>query len=225
MNFVDLSGLKVLVDAERYSPRMVEALQTGEYEASERAVCEKFFKPGDRVLEIGSSIGAVSMVLARRVGAENFIGYEANPELTADALGNFRANGMELHYHNGILRNRMNGGAGDPVDFFINKDFWISALVPSGNTIRTVQTPVMCLEDEIAKFGADCLMMDIEGAEAQLLTYADLSGVRKIFMEIHYWPSRESANRMLRYLINEGFNIAFDLSLGCSIALHRGPLD
>jgi hypothetical protein len=114
------------------------------------------------------------------------------------------------------------GGTSDPVDFYINKDFWISSLTPSGNTIRSVKVPVLCLEDEIEKFGANCLMMDIEGAEAELLEYADLKSIEKIFMELHYWPSREAANRMVRYLILEGFSFDMENSWGANVAFHRG---
>lgn len=218
---VELSGFQIKVDSERYSPRMVEALRTGEYEAGERRICQEFFGAGDRVLEVGSSIGAVSLVLGRTVGVENFIGYEANPELMPDALENFRANGLLLTYHTAVLRNRVRGGAGGLVDFHINKDFWISSLTWVRETVRTVQVPVLCLEDEIAKFQANCLMMDIEGGEYDLLEYADLNGIQKIFMELHYWPSRERANKMLRYLINEGFTVDLDMTAGHSLALVR----
>lgn len=220
--YVELSGLKVKVDTQKYSPTMVEAFRSGHYEANERHWCVGFFQEGDRVLEVGSSVGVLSMVLARAVGVENFIGFEANPELMPDALENFRNNGMELSYHTAVLRNRVRGGAGEPVDFYINKDFWISALVPSGNSIRTVQVPLFCLEDEIEKFHANALMMDIEGAECDLLLYADLSKINKIFMELHYWPSREAADKVLRYLILEGFNLDLPHSSGHTVALRRG---
>jgi len=222
LEYVSLSGLNVKVDPEKYSPRMVEAFHTGEYEANERHFCTQFFGPGDRILEVGSSVGVVSMVMARIVGADNFVGYEANPELMPDALENFRNNGLNLYYHTGVLRNRVRGGAGEPVDFYINKDFWISALEPSGNSIRTVQVPMLCLEDEIQKFGANALMMDIEGAECELLLYADLTGINKIFMELHYWPSRAAANKMVRYLINEGFSFDLPNCAGHTISFHRG---
>jgi FkbM family methyltransferase len=161
------------------------------------------------------------MVLARAVGAENYIGYEANPELMPDALENFQNNGMKLNYHTAVLRNRVRGGVGDPVNFYINKDFWVSALTPSGSSIRTVQVPVLCLEDEMEKFQANALMMDIEGGECELLLYADLSGINKIFMEIHYWPSREAADKMIRYLVTEGFDFNLPFCYGHSIALVR----
>lgn len=223
--YVELSSLKVKVDTQKYSPRMVEAFRTGEYEINERHFCAGFFERGDRVLEVGSSVGVLSMVLARAVGEDNYIGFEANPELMPDALENFRNNGMDLTYHTAVLRNRIRGGAGEPVDFFINKDFWISALVPSGNSIRIVQVPVLCLEDEIDKFHANALMMDIEGAECELLLYADLSKINKIFMELHYWPSREAADKMVRYLVLEGFNFDLPHCSGHTIALRRNYPD
>lgn len=220
--FVELSGFKVRIDREKYSPTMVQALESGHYEANERHFCTSFFKPGDRILEIGSSIGAVSMVLAGIVGVENFIGYEANPELMPDALSNFRGNGLDLKYHNGLLRNRVRGGAGGHLDFHIKKDFWISSLTYSTDTVRTVPVPVLCLEEEIEKFRANALMMDIEGAECELLEYADLTGIDKILMELHYWPSRAAANRMVRYLIYEGFSFDLPHTSGHTVSFHRG---
>ncbi len=222
VEFIDLSGFKVKVDTDRYSPTMIEALRSGSYEIGERSCSGKVFCAGDRVLEVGASIGAVSMVLASIVGDENYIGFEANPELMPDALENFRNNGLSLNYHSAILRNRVRGGSGEPVSFYINRDFWISALTPSGNTVREIKVPVLCLEDEIAKFEANALMMDIEGAEADLLLYADLTGINKIFMELHYWPSRYKANQMMRYLILEGFSVDYENTWGANVALHRG---
>jgi FkbM family methyltransferase len=221
IEYADLSGFKLRIDHDRYSSTMIEALRSGVYEAGERRLVAEIFAPGDRILEVGSSVGSLSMIAASIVGSDNFIGYEANPELMPDALENFRTNNMTLHYHNAVLRNRYNGGGGGNIDFHVNKDFWISSLTPSGNSIRTISVPVLCLEDEIGKFKANCLLLDIEGAEVELLENANLNGIEKIFMEVHYWPSREGANRMLKYLINQGFNLQLEACFGANVSLHR----
>jgi FkbM family methyltransferase len=223
-DYVSLSGLKIGVHKDRYSPVMIEALRTGQYEANERSLAPRVFAPGDRILEVGSSIGSVSLLLASIVGQENYIGYEANPELMPDIIANAKANGMNILVHTALLRNRARGGAGDPINFYINKDFWISALEPSGNTIRTIAVPVMCLEDEIESFNANALMLDIEGGEVDLLEHADLSRIRKILMELHYWPSRDGANRMVRALFQKGFTIDFSLTHGHTVVFHKGLL-
>lgn len=219
--FVNLSGFHVRVDHERYSPTIVEALKSASYEVGERNVCTKFFRKGDRVLEVGASIGAVSMVIASIVGPENYIGFEANPEIMSDALANFEKNGMSLSYHNALLRNRLHGGAGSAVPFHISRDIWTSSLTPSSFTVRTVEVPLACFEDEVDSFHANALMLDIEGGEYDLLEYAELSNIEKIFLEVHYWPSRRRADRMLKYLINDGFSIDLDMTFGHNVALRR----
>ena len=62
---VRISGFQIGIDTKRYSERMVRALRTEAYEVEERKICEKFFNPDDRVIEIGSAIGVVSLVLGR----------------------------------------------------------------------------------------------------------------------------------------------------------------
>ena len=118
----------------------------------------------------------------------------------------------------------MRGGGGGLIDFHINNDFWTSSLMRCYETVRTVQVPVLCLEDEIHNFGANSLVMDIEGGECDVLEYADLKGIEKIFLELHYWPSVERANQMMRYLINEGFAVDFDTTIGRSVALTRSVI-
>lgn len=221
-NYADLSGFKFKLDHARYSPTMIEALQSGLYECNERRIAPEVFERGDRIIEIGSSIGSVSVLLASIVGPENYIGYEANPELMPDLIENGHLNNISLLVHNAVLFNRKSGLAGKPVNFYIAKDFWISALEPSGHTIRTVQVQTLCLEDEIEKFRANAMLLDIEGGEVPLLEGADLSRIDKIVMELHYWPSHEGANRMMAYLYSIGFTVDFSKTFGHAVVLHRG---
>jgi hypothetical protein len=83
---------------------------------------------------------------------------------------------------------------------------------------------VLCLEDEIAKFGANTLLVDIEGGEIELLEEADLTNIDKIFMELHYWPDRAGVNRMIRKLICDGFAVDFSTTYTGVVTLHRGLL-
>jgi hypothetical protein len=116
-------------------------------------------------------------------------------------------------------------GREDVVDFFIDKAFWASRLNASPSDpsiINTVRIPVFCLEDEIDLHRANVLICDIEGGEIDLLTEADLNGIRLVIMETHYWSTGEAAaDFMVNRLIMAGFSIHLGLSGHQVIALRR----
>jgi tRNA A58 N-methylase Trm61 len=64
-------------------------------------------RPTDRVLEIGTAAGAITMAVAAIVAPANVITYDANPAMVADARRNFTANYMDdVHAEIGMRRNR-----------------------------------------------------------------------------------------------------------------------
>jgi FkbM family methyltransferase len=174
-------------------------------------------RPGDRVLEVGTAIGVVSMAAAAIVGPEAVATYDANPAIVADAKRNFKANGLgRISANVGILRNRAAWSSSETeLDFHISRDFWASRLDPGPTTediVQIVKVPLVPLEDAIARHRANVLICDIEGGEVDLLTGADLSSIRAILMETHYWSAgRRQIDEMVRYLVGAGFDINLDL--------------
>jgi len=114
---------------------------------------------------------------------------------------------------------------GESANFYIDRAYWASRLDASLNTpgiIKTVQIPVVCLEDEIKSHAANVLICDIEGGETDLLMRADLSGIRLIIMETHYWAVGEAAtDAMIRKLILEGFALHLGHSGDHIVVLRR----
>lgn len=220
---VELSGVRVRLRRNAYSPKIVAALVAGTYESGERHVLPHLLAPGDRVIEVGGAIGCVTMVAAKIVGADNVRSYEANPALVEDAKVNFKTNDLRIDVRNSVLKNRVCwAGAGTSVAFHVNADYWASSLVAIPGTIETIAVPTVCFEHEAREFGANALVCDIEGGETELLELADLTGFDKILMEVHYWSGREAINRMVRKLIFDGFSINFDISFGSIVSMHRG---
>jgi FkbM family methyltransferase len=220
---IEIGGKLILFEDGRYDTKIVTLICQGGYEATERSIVPKLFRPGDRVLEIGTAVGLVTMVLADVVGNENVIGFEANPNLIEDARRNFAANNHVITVKNQVLQNQLCwAGEGSTSDFFIHREYWASSLANKPGTISTVNVPNACFEHEIQAFRANCLVCDIEGGEIDLLTNANLIGIDRIMIEIHYWAGRSLINRLLRKLIFDGFSIDFDLSLRSVLALHRG---
>jgi predicted RNA methylase len=70
-----------------------------------------------------AGIGFVLACACKRVGAENVIAFEANPELTQVAIRTCAENGFSVRVMNAVL-----GSEDGDTDFFIHQDFWTSSL-------------------------------------------------------------------------------------------------
>ncbi|MTV32645.1 FkbM family methyltransferase [Rhodoblastus acidophilus] len=223
---VEIDSLSVFVDTQRYSPAMINTLRSGRYEGGERHIVKNLLRAGDRVLEIGTAIGAVSMTAARIVGPGAVMTFDANPDMVQDARRNFAANNKaEISANLGVMRNRALWVDGETdIDFFVAQDFWASRLfaAPSSpDIVRVVKVPLVRFEDKIADHRANVLICDIEGGEADLLEKADLESIRMILMEVHYTAGRARIDAMMRSLIGQGFNVNFDFTGHHVVVLER----
>lgn len=224
MEKIEIDNVVIEFDRDRYSPTMVEALVSGNYEGAERRVLRQILTPGDRVFEVGSAIGVIAITCAKIVGSKNVIGFEANQSLIEDAQHNASLNSLDICYRNTILQNRvMWMGPGTKLDFYVSRDFWASSLAYDAAAVRKDQVETACFEDEIIRFGANCLVCDIEGGEVELLTFADLSCISKLVVEIHCNAAgRVNIYTMIRKLTFDGFQIDLDLSNFHTLVMHRG---
>ena len=156
-----IGSFHVFVDEIFYGEKVQCALKAGNYEARERDLVSRFIKPGDRVLEVGTAVGIVSMTAAAIVGAENVTTFEANPDLVSDAQANFLRNGLSgIRSHAGILANKTKFRDGAQLDFHISRDFWASRLDAGQNKsdiVRTVKVPMYCFEKEIEQNNVNVL--------------------------------------------------------------------
>jgi FkbM family methyltransferase len=224
-----IGGFQVFVDTDHYSADVIGTLATGTYEARERGLVAQLVHRGDRVLEAGTAIGVVSMVAASIVGAANISTFDANPQIAADAKRNFEFNDLPIDSSVGVLRNRSKWNENEiATNFYISKNFVSSRLYASAgapDVIATVRIPYACLEDEIKKARANVLICDIEGGEADLLLGADLSGIRLIILETHYWAvGHDAIDNLVRYLIEQDFRIDLDLT-ALQVAVFRRSLE
>lgn len=220
-----IDTFNVFIDAD-YSPEVRQTLEGRTYEARERRLVQDLLQPGDRVLEAGTAIGLVSMNAAGIVGADAVVTFDANPRISQDAQRNFRANGLRINSRVGVLRNRADWDPSQTeTDFYISKHLWGSRLFASptdGDIVEVVRVPYVLLEEQIEASRANVLLCDIEGGEADLLTRADLTGIRLIIVETHYWAvGRARIDGMVRALVTSGFNIDLDLTAGQVAVLRR----
>jgi FkbM family methyltransferase len=224
---IEIEDFDVFVDHDNYDKDIVRAMRENFYEDRERGLVKQLVRPGDRVLEVGTAIGIVSMAAARIVGPENVLTFDANPDIVVDAQANFQRNDLSgIRSRAGVLQNRLNmTDECKEVDFFIHEAFWASRLMASPDTpgiVRTIKVPVFCLEEQIKSHSANVIICDIEGGEVDLFMEADLSGIRLIIMETHYWAVGEAAtDGMVLKLLLDGFGIDLGRTASHMLVLRR----
>lgn len=176
-----IGDISICID-RRLSLQMRQTLYRTDYEAPEMAILTRTLEVSDRVLELGSGLGLLSIFCARRVGEVNVTTFEANPDMEPIIRKNYELNGVRPQ-----LTMAMVGRSAGTRPFHIRKNFWASSghAARAEGAARTVNVPVRALDDEIARCKPTYLIVDIEGGEAELFDSAILSGVRKILIETH----------------------------------------
>ena len=90
----------------------------------------------------------------------------------------------------------------------MDEAFWGSTAVGREGSARSVRVPVKPLNEAIARIRPSLLVMDIEGAEAELLRFVDLAGIDRIVAEFHErMLGREAADAMIEGLYRQGLAI------------------
>ena len=223
---VEIGGFALFADTANYDPEIIAALENGGYEAPERGLLPHLLRPGQRVIEVGTAAGLVTLTAAAVVGASNVVTFEANPDILADARENFHRNDFgAIDARFGVLQNIRAYRDHQTLDFGIARQFWSSRLGARADDPRIVsfiKVPTFCLEREILAHAADVLICDIEGGEADLLAEADLPGITLILMETHYrYAGRARIDDMIRSLVMRGFAIDLSMSAHEMVVLRR----
>nr|WP_281722385.1 FkbM family methyltransferase [Nitrosomonas nitrosa] len=182
MAALSVHGVLVPVQPEEVSLEIWCALYTERYEANEALRVRHAVRPGDRVLELGAGIGVVTSIIAAIEGVAVW-SFEADPKTAALAQRVIDANGGDnVSLINGIL------AAGPPrrISFFRRPAFWMSsAFAAQGPYESVLEIETRDIDAFVRTHQINTIVMDIEGAEVELLQNAKLAGVERIFVELH----------------------------------------
>jgi FkbM family methyltransferase len=181
---VTLAGIEIPVYEGIFSPNIVRALENETYEGKESRELPKIIQEGERILEIGAGIGFISALAARDPRISAIRVYEANPLLIRVIKEIHALNGIEnVEIRNGVLLNQTRGNTSK---FYVRRDFWSSSLdeKPFGYK-EVIDVPNFSFSAEIEDFNPTMIICDIEGGERDLFMNANLSGVKKIYVEVH----------------------------------------
>lgn len=177
-----LHGIAVPIRAEDVSPIIWQSLTDGSYEAKEARQVPDSLYAGDRILELGAGIGVITTLMAQ-VRDVRIWSFDANPATVELAKRVADANGVtNVAFAHGLL------SAGPPTThvFYIREDFWMSSLTEhQGPYLSTMDLQSTNIDQFLMQNDINVLVMDVEGAERQILNDAILQGIDRIILELH----------------------------------------
>jgi FkbM family methyltransferase len=134
----------------------------------------------DMVLEMGGGRGVLSTLCAKLIGSERVHTYEANPALIPFIKKIYALNSVEP-----TLTNAAVGVSNQPTAFHLGQRDDSSSLLETNSSENMITVPQVAANDIIAAVNPTFLIVDIEGAEQEVLGSANLEKVRVIVLEIH----------------------------------------
>lgn len=180
---LETHGVLIPYAPEVITPTIEEAITTHRFESEEAHELSNIVEPGDRVLELGAGIGFISTILDRHSSVDKVIAVEANPKLMGYMARLHSLNRVrKVERRNAILTNQPISS----MKFYLRHDFWMGSLCAGPNPYQeTVDVPTENLDQLIRDEEISLIVCDIEGAESFLFENADLSGVTRIYLELH----------------------------------------
>lgn len=201
-------GIELALDPSFMSPKMLEVIRGGRYERQEARQLGRIIQPAETILEIGAGIGFISALAAQNPLTKSIVSYEANPALipaiTETLTRNVGPQGGKWAVRNSVL---MNGATPETLDFYVHRDFWASSLERVADFDRIVKVKVESFSSVIASVRPTLIVCDIEGGELDLFRNADLSGVKKVFLEVHQKTlGRRGMKELFEFFHARGFH-------------------
>ena len=195
----------VVVSTDKaHMPRFIrKMLFRGLYEDHERALVRQSLHEGDRVLEIGCGIGLVSLVATKVCGEGNVFSYEANPLTEKIIRENYRLNGWKPNLFMKAIT-----ADGRRLKLFQHDNIIFSSLFDRGLEGDEIEIESVAISDAISRHDPTAIVMDVEGAEEEILPAANLDGVRVLILELHpHIIGADKVNDLVQDLENRGFSL------------------
>lgn len=178
----EINGVSLSLPEALATPEIVQKMQDGTYEADEARAADRCVRNGFRVLDLGAGIGYVATLCAQKAGAENVLTVEANPELLPILEANLAANGQSGVT---VMHGAVSGWVpeGSTAEFNISNGFTGSSLKGFGR--RKVEVPLIPVYDLIRAHRPQVVIMDVEGAEADMFDRPWKCPLRFFVLELH----------------------------------------
>lgn len=212
--WVELDGVKVPIRGSFLPPVMRRRVMRGGYEKAERCLLRQLIKPGDRVIELGASLGIVSTLLAKKVGPDGaVVAVEPNRLLRQHFERQLALNHATVRHFEALGCPIWEG----PVPEAVSRQRFTAvsnSLSGRANESDGDHMPWLTLKEiaDRSDIGEPtALMIDVEGGERVWSGHQPgfPSSVKTVIVEIHPNLIGEMiAGSCVQALVNEGFAVA-----------------
>jgi len=199
---VVVSGIRVSSSLDDIPADIRKQLYKNDYEKGELTLVRKALRPDDRVLEVGAGIGFISVACAKVCGPDKVISYEPNPAMKRVIEKNYKLNAVQP-----TLRNKVLATEAGTVEFFFSDNVLSSSLIDRKHGGRSA-VEADAIDAVVAEYRPTAIVMDVEGAEIDLLRACDLAGVNKIVIEMHpHIVGQDKIDALSEYLAGQGLGL------------------
>lgn len=190
----------VLFKSPLISDLILKSIKKGSYEIDEINIVLEKGCDDDTFLELGGSIGAMSICAKNKFPDSKYICFEANPHLIDIIAANQELNNIHTWIVNAAV-----GKANKTTNFYISANIWASSLGYLKNATEVAKIDLVAFNDLVDGIKPSFLICDIEGGEYQIFDDSlNLSSINKICIEIH--PEKDLKNiKLYDYFIARGF--------------------
>jgi len=199
-----LHGVSVNCGSDDVPRAVRSALFKESYEAHECALVKREIGASDKVLEIGTGIGLVSLVATRICGEGNVLSCEANPAMEQLIRKNYALNGWQPN----LLMKAVTSDGRD-LTFFQDNNILSSSAFERGLESKKMTVQSAAISDLMKSHQPTVILMDVEGSEVELLPECDLDDVKKIIVEMHpHIVGAKKIEALVAQLTAQGFDLA-----------------
>ena len=180
----------------------------GSYDLGIATVIKELVRPGMRVVDVGANVGAYTLLMAKRVGAQGRVAtFEPNPEVYERLVANLRLNSFEERVE--LFHCALSSDSGTATLHLPRNDYshrGIASLVHYSDAQEaSIEVPLMRLDDALAKWDrVDLMKVDTDGDD-----YGVLMGAKKLIernqptvlfeFERDSWPDADARMAQLQH--------------------------
>lgn len=199
---ITLNGVTLTADLADVPKSIRKQLYQKSYETQELNLISEALQPRDRVLEVGAGIGFIGIACAKICGAGNILSYEPNPAMKPVIEKNYALNGLTAN-----LRSKVLATAPGEVEFFFDDGVLSSSLIDRQHGGAT-QVQADAISEVVESYAPTVLVMDVEGAEIDLLRSCNLGQIHKIIIELHpHIVGADKIEALCNFLVDNGFKV------------------
>jgi len=201
---------------------------SSDYEAEEMFILRTMNLDGQKILELGTGLGLVSLTCARLNPTAEVISYDINESMTALAKENAKLNSIvNVEYRTGSVSNNFTS---EYTDFNVSKEIlkssWTQKNFTHSDRFTAVSVKNIALKSLIHEEKFSTLIVDVEGFEEVLFTGSWLNDckIHTIMIEYHPWLYDFEVQKSIERSILDS-NYRIDIEYGnVKLYTKRAPL-